>query len=42
MRYALLVYSVPGSYEALNGAEREAASGEYMALATSGGASSLT
>jgi hypothetical protein len=33
MKYALLVYSKPGSHEALGTEEREQATGEYMALA---------
>jgi hypothetical protein len=32
MRYALLIYTKPGSHEALSEAEREATSGEYFAL----------
>ena len=32
MRYALLIYSQPGSHEALADDEREAALGEYAAL----------
>ena len=32
MKYALLIYSKPGSHEALSDAEREAAVGEYAAL----------
>jgi hypothetical protein len=33
MKYAVLVYTLPGAYEALPDAEREQASREYMALA---------
>jgi hypothetical protein len=33
MKYALLIYSKPGSHEALSDAEQRAVSGEYMALA---------
>ena len=33
MKYALLIYSKPGSHEALTASEYEAAFGEYMALA---------
>jgi hypothetical protein len=33
MKYALLIYVKPGSHEALPDEEREAASGEYFALA---------
>jgi hypothetical protein len=32
MKYALLIYEKPGSHEALDVKEREAASGEYFAL----------
>jgi hypothetical protein len=32
MKYALLIYSQPGSHEALAEADRNAAFGEYMAL----------
>jgi hypothetical protein len=32
MKYALLIYTTPGSYEALPDDEREAMHGEYMAL----------
>ncbi len=33
MKYALLIYSVPESYEALSAGEREVVSRDYMALA---------
>jgi hypothetical protein len=33
MKYALLVYSKPGSHESLGEVEREQATSEYMALA---------
>jgi hypothetical protein len=33
VKYALLVYTKPGTYEALVEAEREQATGEYMAIA---------
>jgi hypothetical protein len=32
MKYALVIYSEPGSYDALSDAEREAVSAEYNAL----------
>ncbi|MCL2769402.1 MAG: YciI family protein [Solirubrobacterales bacterium] len=32
MRYAMLIYTTPGSYEALGQEQRDAVSGEYMAL----------
>ena len=32
MKYALLIYTVPGSHDALPEAERDAAYGEYVAL----------
>ncbi len=32
MKYALLIYTKPGSWEALSEAEQQAAHGEYMAL----------
>lgn len=34
MKYALLIYQAPGSFEALDENERQAAHGEYMALST--------
>ncbi|MGP4114913.1 YciI family protein [Streptomyces sp. 4N509B] len=33
MRYALMIYSEPGTFEALDDAEREAAVAEYLAFA---------
>jgi hypothetical protein len=34
MKYALLICAGPGSYDGLGDAEREAITGEYMAIAT--------
>ena len=33
MKYALLIYTKPGEYEALSPAEQESVSGEYFAIA---------
>jgi hypothetical protein len=32
VKYALLIYEKPGAYEALSAAEREAITGEYLAI----------
>jgi hypothetical protein len=37
MQYALLIYTKPGSFEALDPAEQESVSGEYMAIRAEAG-----
>ena len=32
MKYALLIYDVPGNYDQLSDSDREAVSGEYFAI----------